>query len=81
MWNEKWHELQAIEQVIEGHTYLGKGIALDNIYPAIQNRNSGLPDKQFAGKFGLTRREIEIMQHIGKALSNKEIADHLFIID
>ena len=73
--------LQAIEQVIEGHTYVGKGLALDNLYTVTQNRNNGLPDKQFAGKYGLTRREIEIMQHIGKALSNKQIADQLFISD
>lgn len=72
---------QAIETVMDGHTYLGRGVALDKTHSNGQDTNGGFLDKQFAGKYGLTRREIEIMQHIGQARSNKEIAEHLFISD
>ncbi len=70
----------AIEEVIEGHTYVGNGLALvDN------HHNNGSdtisPDKRFARTYGLTRREMEVMGYIGQALNNKDIADKLFISD
>jgi DNA-binding NarL/FixJ family response regulator len=72
----------AIEEVIEGHTYLGHGLALVENH---QNNGNGAdsvsPDKRFARKYGLTRREIEVMRYIGQALNNKSIAEKLFISD
>lgn len=70
----------AIEEVIEGHTYLGRGIALvDQQY---LNGSDGVsPDKRFARKYGLTRREMEVMRYIGQALNNKDIATRLYISD
>lgn len=70
----------AIEEVIEGHTYLGHGLAL------VENRhNNGSdaisPDKRFARTYGLTRREMEVMRYIGQAMNNKDIAEKLFISD
>ncbi len=70
----------AIEEVIEGHTYLGNGLAL------VDNRNGNgadtiSPDKRFARTYGLTRREMEVMRYIGQALNNKDIAEKLFISD
>ena len=69
---------QAIEQVLEGHTFTGSGLLL--IEQSLANQ-SNQPDKTFARKHGLTRREIEIMRYIGQALSNKDIATRLFISD
>lgn len=71
---------RAIEEVIEGHTFLGRGVAL------VEHRNgngaeSGMPDKRFARRHGITRREMEIMRYIGQALSNKDIAEKLYISD
>ncbi|MBX2893537.1 MAG: response regulator transcription factor [Saprospiraceae bacterium] len=70
----------AIEKVIDGQTYLGSGLAL------VENRHSNgadgiSPDKRFARKYGLTRREMEVMRLIGQAMNNKEIAEKLFISD
>ena len=69
---------QAIEQVVEGHTFTGSGVMM--LEPSQTTKNSH-PDKTFARKHGLTRREIEIMRYIGQALNNKDIATRLFISD
>ena len=71
---------RAIEEVIAGHTYMGNGVAF------VENRSANgsdsiSPDKRFARKHGLTRREIEIMRYIGQALNNKDIAKKLYISD
>lgn len=70
----------AIEEVLEGNTFIGKGIALSDNRPGV-GADNGSPDRHFAHKYGLTRREIEIMRHIGQAMNNKEIADKLYISD
>jgi DNA-binding NarL/FixJ family response regulator len=69
----------AIDEVLQGHTYLGNGLAL------VENRQGNgsdiSPDKRFARTYGLTRREMEVMRYIGQALNNKDIAEKLFISD
>jgi DNA-binding NarL/FixJ family response regulator len=70
----------AIEEVIEGHTYLGNGLAL--VENGFNNSSDSIsPDKRFARTYGLTRREMEVMRYIGQALNNKVIAEKLFISD
>lgn len=71
---------RAIEEVIEGHTYLGRGVALID-YRIGAGADTAQPDKRFARKHGLTRREMEIMRLIGQALNNKDIAEKLYISD
>ncbi|GAB4496030.1 MAG: response regulator transcription factor [Saprospiraceae bacterium] len=70
----------AIEEVIEGHTYIGKGLALVESH-YINGHDAISPDKRFAQTYGLTRREMEVMRYIGQALNNKDIAEKLFISD
>lgn len=73
---------RAIEEVIDGHTFLGSGLALVELRNGNGNgSDSILPDKRFSQKFGLTRREMEVMRYIGHALNNKDIAEKLFISD
>jgi DNA-binding NarL/FixJ family response regulator len=70
----------AIEEVINGHTFLGNGVALIDMR-MMPGAESAQPDKRFARKHGLTRREMEIMRYIGQALKNKDIAEKLYISD
>ncbi len=69
----------AIEEVIQGHTYVGHGLVLAD---RLLNSSDGVsPDKRFSRKYGLTRREMEVMRYIGQAMNNKDIAEKLFISD
>jgi DNA-binding NarL/FixJ family response regulator len=71
---------RAIEEVIDGHTFVGRGVELSDVRNG-QGADNGMPEKRFARKHGLTRREMEIMRHIGQALTNKDIAVKLYISD
>lgn len=71
----------AIEEVMDGNTFVGKGVPLANYQNGHNGEKGVSPDKTFARKYGLTRREIEIMRYIGQALNNKDIAEKLYISD
>ncbi|MEQ1747648.1 MAG: response regulator transcription factor [Saprospiraceae bacterium] len=71
---------RAVEEVMAGKTYLGKGVSLTESIPGL-GADTALPESRFARKFGLTRREIEVMRYIGQVLNNKDIAAKLFISD
>lgn len=66
----------AISAVLAGETYLGEGV--NGQYN--QQRSVNLND-DFARKYLLTNREIEVLRLISTALSNKEIASRLYISD
>lgn len=70
--------MQAVGELAEGRTFVGRGLM-----PLEQPSEDALlaPDLRFAQKSGLTRRELEILKLIGQALTNKEIADRIFISD
>lgn len=73
--------LRAIEDVMTGKTFVGKGISLTDRGVVSNGSDGALPESRFARKFGLTRREIEVMRYIGQVLNNKAIAEKLFISD
>ncbi|MBL7795960.1 MAG: response regulator transcription factor [Saprospiraceae bacterium] len=72
--------IRAVEEVVAGKTYLGKGVSLTESIPGM-GADTALPESRFARKYGLTRREIEVMRYIGQVLNNKDIAAKLFISD
>ncbi|MGI9159462.1 MAG: LuxR C-terminal-related transcriptional regulator [Saprospiraceae bacterium] len=73
--------LRAIQEVVlSGNTFMGKGVAVSD-RPAGETNGANRPDDRFMRKYGLTRREMEVMRYIGQAFSNKDIADQLFISD
>ncbi|HMW26708.1 MAG TPA: response regulator transcription factor [Ferruginibacter sp.] len=72
--------LRAVEDVMDGKTVVGKGISLTD-RASSNGFETPLPESRFARKFGLTRREIEVMRFIGQVLSNKDIAEKLYISD
>ncbi|HLP93884.1 MAG TPA: response regulator transcription factor [Saprospiraceae bacterium] len=70
--------LKAVGELAEGRTYVGRGL----MPFATQQEADGLsPEVRFARQYQLTKREIEILKLIGQALTNKEIADRIFISD
>ena len=72
--------LNAIKEVLAENVYIGKGIEFSNNKVLI-SKNSNKFDDKFIRKYKLTKRELEILQLIGQALSNKKIAKELFISD
>lgn len=70
--------LKAVGELAEGRTYVGRGL----MPFASQQEADGLsPEIRFARQYQLTKREIEILKLIGQALTNKEIAERIFISD
>jgi DNA-binding NarL/FixJ family response regulator len=70
----------AMEEVLSGKTHLGSGLTL-NEHMAGLGMDPTLPETRFARKYGLTRREMEVLRYIAQVMSNKEIAQQLFISD
>lgn len=69
---------RAIDAVLSGQTFLGAGLG---DAAAMHNGRHDAPERQLAARYGLTRRELEILRHIGQALNNRQIAEKLFISD
>jgi len=66
--------LQAIETVLEGEVYIGKGVSVAN-HHAEPNSFEDI----FSKKFQLTKREIEVLRLITQAQNNGSIAKELYI--
>lgn len=72
---------KAIEKVMEGHTFMGKGVVLTNGRGNTSNGIGMKHEDRFFKRYNLTKREIEVLRLISKALSNKEVAKELYISD
>ena len=80
--DELW---KAISEVMEGRTFLGKGVrlntTLEEIKRKIEDQSRFPSEDKFIKKYNLTKRELEILKLITHALSNKEIGKVLYISD
>lgn len=66
--------IPALDAVSQGHSVFGEEIV--SKLPNILNSNS---NKKSPSEYGLVEKEIEIITHVAKGLSNKEIASYLFL--
>lgn len=77
----------AIQKVMAGQVFLSEGIILHDSPGSGRSQDRhpasypALLEDRFIKKFNLTRREVQILQLVAQALSNKEIAKTLFISD
>lgn len=74
---EQLHE--AMTNVLADQVFMGPGIHLSDQEEMEQNNLPENLKDYFHVRFELTRREIEILTHLKKGLTNKEIANALFI--
>ncbi len=75
--------VRAIKEVLDGRTFLGKGVSLNSMVTKASRKSDDAYhfEDKFIKKSNLTKREFEILRLISLALSNKEIAKELFISD
>lgn len=80
--NSEQDLIDAINEVMEGHTYLAPGLHITppNGKRILGKRKSNYEDR-FVIKQKLTSREQEVLELITQAKNNKEIAKELFISD
>lgn len=71
--------ITSIQQVMQGETYVGKGIYIPVQSGDIDYELSPINRNEFLKKYNLTRREVDIISLIAQAYSNKEIANLLHI--
>jgi DNA-binding NarL/FixJ family response regulator len=66
--------LSAIETIMDGEVYIGKGVSVANH----QSETTSFEDI-FQKKFSLTKRELEVLRFITQARNNGSIAKELYI--
>ena len=74
----------AVKTLLKGETFISEGAQLNK--PRSRRAKNGLSEKYaavdvFVKKYNLTKRELEILELITQALSNKEIGKTLYISD
>ncbi len=77
---------KAIEAVLDGETYIGNSLSLTNKdggspFIMLEGKVSFSYDDRFVKKHGLSKREFEVLKLVAQAMTNKEIADELYISD
>jgi DNA-binding NarL/FixJ family response regulator len=76
--------LYAVDELMKGNSYLGEGVhmqAKNGYSEKAVNGFQRLFKDGFSKKHSLTKREMEILTLITQALSNKQIAEELYISD
>jgi DNA-binding NarL/FixJ family response regulator len=70
--------LRAIKTIAAGESYLGNEVNQILVSHYLPNGKEAI-EKKFPGFDELSKREIEVLELIGQELTNKQIADKLFI--